>query len=158
MLFRSFQHSTFTQPDRLVVRHGTRTTTLVDSVRAKLARNELVDGKLVRYTSFDGRKVPAWLFVPAKNRSRRAALVDPHGGPEAQTLNEWDAGYQFLVAEGFTVLAPNYRGGTGYGRAWRRLSDHDLGGADMQDIICGGRWLLKNGHCAPGRLGTIGVS
>src|SRR5207245_11409885 len=58
----------------------------------------------------------------------------------------------------FPVLAPNYRGGTGYGRAWRRLSDHDLGGADMLDIIDGGRWLVKNGHCAPDRLGAIGTS
>src|SRR5205814_1850121 len=40
----------------------------------------------------------------------------------------------------------------------RRLSDHDLGGADMQDIIAGGRWLVKEGHCAPDRLGAIGTS
>src|SRR5437660_355479 len=119
---------------------------------------ELADGKLVRYRTFDGRRIPAWLFVPPKKRSRHAALVSPHGGPEAQTVNEWIIKYQFLVAQGFTVLAPNYRGGTGYGRAWRRLSDHDLGGADMQDIIAGGRWLVKEGHCAPDRLGAIGTS
>jgi dipeptidyl aminopeptidase/acylaminoacyl peptidase len=81
-----------------------------------------------------------------------------HGGPESQTANEWYPRIQFLVAQGFTVLAPNYRGGTGCGRAWRRLSDHDLGGADMRDIIEGGRWLVKNGHCAANRLGAIGVS
>lgn len=153
-----YEHSTFLKPYELVVRRGPRTTLLVPGAWKKLPRQEMAMGKLVWYRSFDGRRIPAWLFVPPKARSRHAALVDPHGGPEAQVLNEWDAGYQFMAALGFTVLAPNYRGGTGYGRAWRRLSDHDLGGGDMKDIIAGGRWLLSRGHCDPGRLGIVGVS
>ena len=153
-----YHHSTFTQPDRLVWSRGSRTRVLVDGLRGSLPTRELADGKLVHYRSFDGREIPAWLFLPPKNRSRRAALVHPHGGPESQTLNEWDVGFQFLIAEGFTVLAPNYRGGTGYGRAWRRLSDRDLGGGDMKDIIRGGRWLIRKGYCASDRLGAIGVS
>src|SRR2546429_5974678 len=58
-------------------------------------------------------RIPAWLFVPPKKRSRRAALVSPHGGPEAQTVNEWIIKYQFLVSQGFTVLAPHYMRATG---------------------------------------------
>ncbi len=153
-----FLYSTFTTPDRLVAASGKSGRVLVDSLHGKLPTDEFADGKLVRYRTFDGRQIPAWLFAPPRKRSRHAALVSPHGGPEAQTVNEWIIKYQFLVAQGFTVLAPNYRGGTGYGRAWRRLSDHDLGGADMQDIIAGGRWLVKEGHCAPDRLGAIGTS
>jgi dipeptidyl aminopeptidase/acylaminoacyl peptidase len=153
-----YQHSTSLQPYRLVLQRGNRRTTLVDSLRATLPAGELARAKLVWYRSFDGRRIPAWLYEPPKARSRSAAIVDPHGGPESQELNEWDTGHQFLVARGFTVLAPNYRGGTGYGRAWRKASDHDLGGADMQDIIAGGRWLLRTGRCPPGRLGIFGVS
>src|SRR2546422_680254 len=113
-----YHHSTFTQPDRLILRKGERSTPLVDSLREPLPKGELADGKLVRYPSFDGRKIAAWLFVPRTERRRNAAVVDPHGGPESQTLNEWDARFQFLVAEGFTTLAPNYRGVTGRGLAW----------------------------------------
>ena len=153
-----FLYSTFTTPDRLVAATGKSGRVLVDSRRGKLPEEEFVSGKLVRYRSFDGRQIPAWLLVPPKDRSRHAAVVSPHGGPESQTLNEWVIKYQFLASQGFTVLAPNYRGGTGYGRAWRRLSDHDLGGADMRDIIEGGRWLVKNGYCASDRLGAIGTS
>lgn len=153
-----YHHSTSVQPYRLFLQRGTRRRRIVDGGRVAVPRKELAEGKLVWYTSFDGRKIPAWLFVPPKGRSRNAAIVDPHGGPEAQVLNEWDIGYQFLVAEGFTVLAPNYRGGTGYGRKWRRLSDRDLGGGDMKDIIAGGRWLIEKKLCPPDRLGTIGVS
>jgi dipeptidyl aminopeptidase/acylaminoacyl peptidase len=153
-----YHHSTFLRPERLLLNRTGRVRILVDALRKKLPPGELADGKIVRYSSFDRRDVPAWLFVPPKARSRNAALVRPHGGPESQVLNEWNIGYQFLVAEGFTVLAPNYRGGTGYGRAWRRLSDHDLGGGDIQDMIAGGSWLITTGRVAPGRLGSIGVS
>jgi dipeptidyl aminopeptidase/acylaminoacyl peptidase len=153
-----YVHSTFIKPNEIMYRRRNRASRIVSGAAMKLPQKELATPKLVWYSSFDGRKIPAWLFVPPTKRSRRAALVDPHGGPEAQVLNEWDAGYQFLVALGYVVLAPNYRGGTGYGRAWRRVSDQDLGGGDMKDIIAGGRWLLKNKHCPPDRLGIIGVS
>ena len=153
-----YEHSTFLKPYELLLQRGARATRLVAGTAAKLPRREMAMGKLVRYASFDGRRIPAWLFVPPRSRARDAAIVDPHGGPEAQVLNEWDAGYQFMVSLGYTVLAPNYRGGTGYGRAWRRISDHDLGGGDMKDIIEGGRWLLAKKHCPPGRLGIVGVS
>ncbi len=153
-----YEHSTFLKPFELVAHRGGRTTRIVAGTATRLPRSELAMGKLVRYRSFDGRRIPAWLFVPPRSRSRNAAIVDPHGGPESQVLNEWDSGYQFFVSLGYTVLAPNYRGGTGYGRAWRRISDHDLGGADMKDIIEGGRWLLARRHCPPGRLGITGVS
>jgi dipeptidyl aminopeptidase/acylaminoacyl peptidase len=153
-----YLHSTFVKPHEIAYRQGNRTLRIVAGTEVRLPLNELSIPKLVWYTSFDDRKIPAWFLVPPPGRSRGAAVVDPHGGPEAQVVNEWDIGYQFLVALGYTVLAPNYRGGTGYGRAWRRISDHDLGGGDMKDIIAGGRWLLKKRYCQPHRLGIIGVS
>jgi len=153
-----YHQSSFVRPPELLLQRGTRRTRLVGHGSERLPRGELAAPKLVWYTSFDGRKIPAWLFVPPKSRARNAAVVDPHGGPEAQVLDEWDVGHQFLVAQGFTVLAPNFRGGTGYGRAWRRLSDKDLGGGDMKDVIAGGRWLIEKGYCPPNRLGIIGVS
>ena len=153
-----YVHSTFVKPHEILFTCGKRTLRVVAGIEVKLPRNELVMPKLVWYPSFDGRKIPAWLFVPPARRSRHAALVDPHGGPEAQVVNEWDAGYQFMVALGFSVLAPNYRGGTGYGRHWRRMSDRDLGGGDMKDIIAGGRWVIEKKYCPPDRLGIIGVS
>ena len=153
-----YAHSTFVKPYEIIYQRGNRMSRIVEGAAVKLPRDELKMPKLVRYTSFDGRKIPAWLFVPPAGRSRNAAVVDPHGGPEAQVVNEWDAGYQFMVALGYTVLAPNYRGSTGYGRAWRRISDRDLGGGDMKDIIASGRWLLEKNYCSPDRLGIIGIS
>ncbi len=153
-----YLHSTTVQPFRLMTQRDGRPKTLVNSLRSPLPRGELERARLVWYPSFDGRKIPAWLYEPPKARSRRAAIVVPHGGPESQDLNEWFTGHQLLVAQGFTVLAPNYRGGTGYGRAWRTSSDRDLGGGDMQDILAGARWLIKTRRAEPGRLGIFGIS
>src|SRR5438552_2063148 len=101
-----YLHSTFTRPARLIAHLGGTNRTVVDSLRAKLPKEELADGKLVRFRTFDARQIPAWLFVPRTARSRGAALVSPHGGPESQTVNEWYIRPEFLVAQGFTVLAP----------------------------------------------------
>src|SRR2546426_729265 len=85
------QHSEFTHPPRLILRRGERAVTLVDSLREPLPKDELAPGKLVRYPSFDGRTISAWLFVPRTERRRNAAVVDPHGGPESQSLNDGDS-------------------------------------------------------------------
>ena len=153
-----YQHSTSVQPTRLLLQRGGARKVLVDCARVKLPRDEFAEGRFVAYTSFDGRKIPAMLFLPKTSRSRGAALVEPHGGQEWQVMNEWDTNTQFMVAQGFAMLFPNYRGSTGWGRAYRHRSNRDLGGADMKDIIAGGRWLLKKGICEPGRLGILGVS
>jgi dipeptidyl aminopeptidase/acylaminoacyl peptidase len=155
-----YQHSTAVRPWRLVLQRGARRTTIVDTVRTKLPVGEFATPKLVRYPAPDGTSIPAWLYVPRKG-SRRAGIVIPHGGPESQTLNEWDSGDyapQFLVSQGFTVLYPNYRGGSGYGRTWRRSADRRLGEIDAQDTIAGGRWLLTKGIVPAGRLGVLGTS
>src|SRR3989449_8919749 len=142
-----YQHSEFTRPTRLLLRKGERAVTLVDSLREPLPKDELAAGKLVRYPSFDGRTITAWLFVPRKDRRRNAAGVDPHRCPESQTVNDWDPRFQFMAAEGVTILAPNYRGGTGKGRARRPPSGRDLRGGGIPDIIGAGRWLLPKRPC-----------
>ena len=153
-----YYHSSSVQPPRILLQRGGRRTVLLDCARARLPRHELGELKFVRYTSFDGRKIPAMIVMPPKSRFRGAALVEPHGGPEWQVMNEWDTNTQFVVAQGFAMLFPNYRGSTGWGRAYRHVSNRDLGGADMQDIIEGGRWLVKRRIVPRGRLGIVGVS
>ena len=153
-----YEHSTTVRPPRILLQRGTRRKALVGAVRHRLPREEFAEARLVWYEGFDGRKVPGMLVMPKKSRYRNAIIVEPHGGPDWQIMHEWDIGTQLLVARGFGMLYPNFRGGTGYGRAWRRLTDGDQGGSDMQDIIAGGRWVVEQGLCPPDRLGIIGIS
>jgi dipeptidyl aminopeptidase/acylaminoacyl peptidase len=122
-----------------------------------LPRAWLVRPRLIRYMSFDGRQIPALLYVP-KDRSRKAGVVFPHGGPEMQTINEWDQLPQMLAERGFTVISPNYRGSTGYGREFLHLHDKDLGGGDFLDTVYAGKSLTDSGRVSEDRLGYWGAS
>ncbi len=113
--------------------------------------------KLVRFRSFDGLEIPALLYLP-KDRSRRAGIVLPHGGPEMQDTNAWDQLTLMIVDKGFSVIKPNYRGSTGYGRKYLHLHDKDLGGGDYLDTVYAGKFLLDNGYAAKNRLGYWGAS
>jgi dipeptidyl aminopeptidase/acylaminoacyl peptidase len=120
-------------------------------------KNQLSYPKLIRFKSFDGRMIPALLYLP-KDKSRRAGIVLPHGGPEMQTLNEWDQLVQMLTDKGFVVIEPNYRGSTGYGREFLHLHDKDLGGGDSLDTVYAGKFLLDSGLVDKDRLGYWGAS
>jgi dipeptidyl aminopeptidase/acylaminoacyl peptidase len=65
---------------------------------------------------------------------------------------------QHLASRGCVVLAPNYRGSTGYGRAYQEAARFDLGGGDMRDVIAGAEFLVRAGYADPRRLGLTGAS
>lgn len=51
----------------------------------------------------------------------------------------------YMAARGWTVLAPNYRGSTGYGKVWQNTSRYDMGGVDNDDCVAGAKYLLESG-------------
>jgi dipeptidyl aminopeptidase/acylaminoacyl peptidase len=63
-----------------------------------------------------------------------------------------------LVSCGWTVLAPNYRGSTGYGREWQTLNRFDLGGGDADDCAAGAHYLVREGLADPKRIAVTGRS
>jgi dipeptidyl aminopeptidase/acylaminoacyl peptidase len=121
-----------------------------------LAANTLVIPEVVSYRSFDGLEIPAFLYRPAKPNG--AAVVYPHGGPSSQYIYEWDIWAQYLVAKGYTYLAPNYRGSTGYGRAFTEANHFDWGGGDLQDCLYAARFLHTLDGIDPTRIASAGGS
>lgn len=113
--------------------------------------------RLVRYKSFDGRKISAMLFTPPSGPSGRA-IVLPHGGPEMQSLNAWDQIVQMFVMKRFSVILPNYRGSIGYGGRFLHMHDMDLGGGDLKDTLYAGRYMVRNGYARDDKLGFWGAS
>ncbi len=63
-----------------------------------------------------------------------------------------------LAAEGYVVLAPNFRGSTGYGTAFRHANFREWGHADAFDVIDGARWLQAQGFIDPNRIAVVGPS
>ncbi|MDX1522981.1 MAG: S9 family peptidase, partial [Anaerolineae bacterium] len=121
-----------------------------------LARQSLVVPERISYPSFDGLEIPAFLYRPA--RPNGAAILYPHGGPTSQYGFEWDILAQYFVAKGYTYLAPNYRGSTGYGLAFEHANYNDWGGGDTQDCLYGARYLAKLAGVDPARLAIYGGS
>ena len=93
----------------------------------------------------DGREIPAWLYRPAGD-GPFPVVLSIHGGPEAQERPAYNYGglYQYLVANGIAVLAPNVRGSNGYGRTYQRLVLRDWGGGDMADFEAAAQYLQRS--------------
>jgi dipeptidyl aminopeptidase/acylaminoacyl peptidase len=114
----------------------------------------------VRYPSFDGTPISSFLYVPpglAKNGSH-PAIVYVHGGPTAQHTNGFRRDIQYLVDRGYLVLAPNYRGSTGFGRAFEEANRMDLGGGDFRDCCEAARFLATTGYADPTKIALMGGS
>ncbi len=145
------------RPEEVFVATGARSKRLSRFQTKPLPKNVLISPRMVRYRSFDGLKIPAMLFSP-RDRSRRAGVVLPHGGPEMVDTNIWDQLTMMFLDKGFHVLKPNYRGSTGYGRRFLHLHDKDLGGGDYLDTVYAGKYLVDSGLVDKDRLGYWGAS
>ncbi|MDY7040721.1 MAG: S9 family peptidase [Chloroflexota bacterium] len=112
----------------------------------------------VCYPSLDGQDVPAILYRPRQTRGLFPAIVYLHGGPNWLTQVTWDPLVQHMVSRGWVVLAPNYRGSTGYGREWQLANRFDLGGVDTKDVVAGADYLIREGLAHPALIAVSGRS
>jgi dipeptidyl aminopeptidase/acylaminoacyl peptidase len=85
-------------------------------------------------------------------------LVDVHGGPTGQVMRDLRLERQFWTSRGFAVVAPNYGGSTGYGRAYRERLKGAWGVVDVADSVRVARWLVDNGHADGDRVAIRGGS
>ncbi|MCA3749204.1 MAG: S9 family peptidase [Rubrobacter sp.] len=117
---------------------------LTRSTTAGIPRDTFRRPRLVRYPTFDGRKIPAFLYEP--ERERPPVIVDVHGGPEAQERPDFNPVTQYFVHRGYAVFAPNVRGSTGYGKAYTHLDDVRRRMDSVKDLAYAARWLRGNGY------------
>lgn len=132
---------------------------LTHSLPKGFSPRDFVTPEVVRWQS-DGLTVSGLLYLPKKARrgQRLPAILHIHGGPTWQYKNEWYPSVQQLVSLGCVVLAPNYRGSTGYGKAFQEANRFDLGGGDMRDVIAGAEFLIREGYADPERIAITGGS
>jgi dipeptidyl aminopeptidase/acylaminoacyl peptidase len=122
-----------------------------------LAALELREPELVRYPTFDGREIPAWLYRPEGDGPAPFVLAI-HGGPEAQERPNFRPVYQYLLSRGIGVLATNIRGSTGYGKTYQKLIHRDWGGGDLEDWRHAAEWLRAQPFVDGDKLGVYGGS
>ncbi|WP_459614434.1 S9 family peptidase [Bordetella sp. 2513F-2] len=113
----------------------------------------------IRYTSRDGLALHGYLTLPVGREPRNLpCIVNPHGGPWARDGWGYNPEVQFLANRGFAVLQINFRGSTGYGRAFWEASFGQWGLAMQDDITDGVQWLIAQGIADPARIGIYGGS
>lgn len=95
----------------------------------------LVEPEIVKFRSFDGLEVPAWIYKPATLKGRAPVIIDIHGGPESQSRPGFNSRIQYWAAElGAAVIVPNVRGSDGYGKTWLALDNAEKRQDSVKDI------------------------
>ena len=130
---------------------------LVDPMPDSLRGRPGVTGEAVEIPSFDGRRVPAFLYRPS-GPGPFPAIIDVHGGPTAQSKRAYSPFRQYAVSKGYAVLVPNVRGSTGYGKSYTRLDNLDLGGGPLKDVVACKKWLVDRAKVAADKVVVFGGS
>lgn len=128
-----------------------------------LAERTLAKQEAIQYAARDGLVLDAILVRPlAKAKRGKPLILFIHGGPESHYVNGWLGWYSqpvhTLAAQGYTIAYPNYRGSTGRGVAFSKLSQNKLGEAEFDDIVDLKRHLVKQGLADTDLVGISGGS
>ncbi len=122
---------------------------------------DMVEPYLVHYPSKDGKwTISAFVYVPYNlpRNGEHPAIVYVHGGPTAQTMNTFNRFVQYMANQGYIVIAPNYRGSTGYGKEFQQANLFDMGGGDFEDVLAAANWIKQTGYVDPKKLILMGGS
>jgi dipeptidyl aminopeptidase/acylaminoacyl peptidase len=119
---------------------------------------ELVRPELVRFPAHDGLELSGWLYRPRGARGPRPLVLSFHGGPESQELPVLRGDYQALLAQGITVLAPNVRGSSGFGKQFMNADNGARRADAVKDIEACVSFVVGLKIADPRRLGIMGGS
>lgn len=149
-----------TEPGEIYVWNpGAQSLELQYRISERLPRASLSERRPYHYKSSDGLDVPAYLTLPKGLPATNLPLiVNPHGGPWARDSFGYNRFAQFLANRGYAVLQPNFRGSTGYGKAFLNAGNGEWGRKMQDDLTWGVKALVGDGTVDPKRVGIIGVS
>jgi dipeptidyl aminopeptidase/acylaminoacyl peptidase len=133
---------------------------LTDSLNPEINPADLVDGRVIRYKSFDGLEIPAILYTPhgASAQNKVPAIVRVHGGPGGQARMPYIASVQYLVNHGYCVLDVNNRGSGGYGKTFHLADRQKHGREPLWDCVEAKKFLASLGYVDEKKIGILGGS
>jgi dipeptidyl aminopeptidase/acylaminoacyl peptidase len=138
----------------------TNTLTKLGDINPRIKPDELCAMKPVSYKASDGTLINGYLTLPlGKDSTNLPVVVMPHEWPYGpMSRNSW--GYnpevQFLANRGYAVFQVNYRGSTGYGKAFHSAGFKQVGGKIQDDITDGVHWLINNKTADPKKISIFG--
>lgn len=133
---------------------------LTEALNPSINPAHLVEGRVVRYPSFDNLPIPGILYQPqqANTANPVPAIVWVHGGPGGQNRKGYRAAIQHLVNHGYAIFAMNNRGSSGYGKTFFHMDDKKHGEVDLQDVVYARRYLETLDWVDGDKIGIMGGS
>lgn len=133
--------------------------TKIQDVSPWLDEDQMAEVKPIQYRSRDGLVIHGYLTLPKGVEAKNLpVVVNPHGGPWARDNWGFNPEVQFLANRGFAVLQMNFRGSTGYGKAFWEASFKEWGLSMQNDITDGVYWLIREGIADKDRVAIYGAS
>ncbi|WP_243790990.1 S9 family peptidase [Saccharopolyspora gloriosae] len=129
--------------DVLVIDVERETPIAMTNSAAALAGERLASPTVHRVAASDGAEVPCFVYEPAEPTGSSVLMI--HGGPEGQSVRTFNPVVQALAAQGHTVLVPNVRGSTGYGKRWYSADDGRKRLDSVEDLAALHEWLPQLG-------------
>jgi dipeptidyl aminopeptidase/acylaminoacyl peptidase len=118
-----------------------------------------VEPVLVRYKSFDGLEIPAFMYLPPDYDGQPVPfIIAPHGGPELQSRPYFVRNFQYFLLNGLGIFSPNVRGSKGYGKEFLDMDNYKKRMNSIKDIKAGVDYLIENKYTAHGKIGIMGGS
>ncbi len=118
-----------------------------------------VEPRLIKYKSFDSLEIPAFLYLPSNYTGGPIPFImDFHGGPEGQFRPSFSRHFNYLLAHGFGIMAPNVRGSEGYGKEYLDMDNYKNRLNSVADAAAGAKWLIDSGYTTSKMLGVKGGS
>jgi dipeptidyl aminopeptidase/acylaminoacyl peptidase len=123
-------------------------------------RLNLTEPEEIRYKSFDGKSIQAWLQKPPgfDATKKYPLILNIHGGPHAAYGYIFEHEFHWMAAKGYVVLYPNPRGSTSYGQDFGNVIQYHYPGDDYKDLMLGVDEAIKKGYVDPKKLGVTGGS
>lgn len=153
--------STPTRVGDLFIQDGAGAPRQITHINDELfSQLNLTEPEEVWYTSFDGKKIQAWIQKPPDfNATKKYPLIlNIHGGPHAAYGFVFDHEFQWMAAKGYIVLYPNPRGSTTYGQDFGNIIQWNYPGDDYKDLMAGVDFMLRSGYVDEQKLGVTGGS
>ena len=131
---------------------------VTNSAHPGVSLRDLVTPDLVKFSAHDGLGLSGWLYRAPDAPAAGPIVLSFHGGPEGQDRPLLRSDHQALLAAGISVLAPNVRGSSGFGKKFVHLDDGPLRVNGVRDIESCVRFVVDSGIGDPRRVGIMGGS
>lgn len=158
----SFYANGSRSPNNLFVYNIKDRTTgrLTSTLNKEINPEDLVEGEVVRYKSFDGLEIPAILYKPLDmgKGEKRPGIVRVHGGPGGQARIGYNPSTQYLVNHGYVLIDVNNRGSSGYGKTFYKMDDKKHGSVDLDDCVWAKKYLVSSGLVDAEKVAILGGS